>query len=334
MYKSLNRDTQIILKIVITVLSLWVLWLLRDLVLILLLALVLASAMEPMVDYFKLKRVPRSLSVLAVYVVVLGFFGLMIALITPIIIDQFSAISSNLPNYTNELLTKFPWLNYFFHNLDLTSILKELSQFGSGESSLFSRTLGVFSGILAFVSTLVIAFYLSVEEDGLKKFIKTLVPNTQQEFTYNLVSKIQKRLGRWVLGQFILAFSIFVLTWVGLSILGIQNALFLALIAGALEIVPYMGPILSAIPAMLIAFTQSPVLGLGVLVLYGVIQKTEGLILVPKVMQKTIGVSPIVILLALLAGFKLAGVAGLLLAVPLVGIFTVIIEEWPQSNKS
>ena len=330
MFKTLNKETQVILKVICAGIVLWVLWLLRDVLIILLLSLILTSAMEPMVDYFKLKKIPRSLSVLAVYVLVLGFLGLLAVLITPIIIDQFRALMGNLPGYSNELRLKFPGLVYALGNFDFAEMLKKFTEVGGAGSSVFARTIGVFNGLFTFVTVLVISFYLSVEEDGMKKFIKNLVPVKHQDYTYLVVTKVQKKMGRWVVGQCILGFSIFALSWIGLTILGVENALFLAILAGAFEVVPYIGPILSAIPAMLIAVAESPVLAIGVLVLYLFIQKVEGLILVPKVMQKTIGVSPIAILLALLAGFKLAGIVGLLLAVPIVGIITVLVEEWPS----
>ncbi len=337
MLKVFNKETQIILKVVLVALSLWVIWLLQDVVLILLLSLILTSAMEPMVDYFKLKKIPRSLSVLGVYVLVLGFLGLLALLITPIIIDQFQSLVNNLPHYSAELKLKFPGLFYAFGSLELGSLFNKLLNLGSGNGAVFAKTLSFVNGLVTFVTVLVISFYLSVEEDGMKKFIKTLVPIKFQESTYSVVTKIQKKMGRWVLGQVILAFSIFALTWIGLTILGVENALFLAIIAGALEVVPYIGPILSGVPAFLVALPQGPLTAFGVIALFLLIQKTEGLILVPKIMQKTVGVSPIVTLLALLAGFKLAGIVGLLLAVPLVGILTVFIEEWPNlmaTNKS
>jgi predicted PurR-regulated permease PerM len=130
------------------------------------------------------------------------------------------------------------------------------------------------------------------------------------------------------LGQIILSLAIFLLTFVGLSILGVKYALFLALIAGLFEVLPYLGPVLSAVPAILVALIQDPPLAGAVIILYIVIQKTEGYVLVPKIMQRTIGTSPLVVLLSLLIGFKLAGVLGLLLAVPLVGAIMVVIQEF------
>jgi predicted PurR-regulated permease PerM len=110
--------------------------------------------------------------------------------------------------------------------------------------------------------------------------------------------------------------------------------LFLALLAGLLEIIPYLGPIISAIPAIFFAGIQSPALMAAVVVLYIIVQKTEGYVLVPKIMERTIGTSPLVILVALLVGFKVAGILGLLLAVPLVGAVTVVLNEFQGSRNS
>jgi predicted PurR-regulated permease PerM len=148
-----------------------------------------------------------------------------------------------------------------------------------------------------------------------------------------LIAKIQRKMGLWVVGQFILSVFIFILTYIGLTILGVEYALVLALIAGLLEVVPYIGPFVSAMPAIFFALIQSPPLVIGVIILYILIQKTEGYVLVPKIMEKTVGTSPLVVLLALLIGFKLAGILGVLLAVPLTGAITVIIQEFFQ-NKS
>ncbi|MBL8031765.1 MAG: AI-2E family transporter [Candidatus Doudnabacteria bacterium] len=125
-----------------------------------------------------------------------------------------------------------------------------------------------------------------------------------------------------------MSIAIFVFTYVGLTILGVKYALVLALLAGLLEVVPYMGPFLSAVPAVLFAFVQSPALALAVIVLYILVQKSESYVLVPKIMQKTVGTSPLVVLVSLLIGFKLAGILGLLLAVPIAGALMVLLEEF------
>ncbi len=324
---ELDYSTKVILRVVAVVLALAFLWVVRDIVVIILLSLVLASAMEPMVDYLNRKRIPRPVSVLGAYFIVIALVGLVGSLMAPLVVEQFQVLSANLPQYAIEVQARYPNLSALFGGADLYTVIHALFSGGGGADALFSRTVGFFNGLFAVISVLVFSFYMVAADRGMKHFIRDLVPTAHQGVVMTLIEKIQHKMGLWVVGQLILSVFIFLLTYVGLSILGIKYALFLALIAGILEVVPYVGPFLSAVPAVFFALIQSPALVVGVIILYVIIQKTEGYVLVPKVMEKTVGTSPLVVLLALLIGFKLAGILGLLLAVPLAGAITVVIAE-------
>lgn len=329
---ELDYSTKVILRVVAVLLALGFLWLVRDILVVILLSLVLASAMEPMVDYLNRHKIPRSVSVLGTYVIVIAVIGLIISLMAPLVVEQFRVLTQNLPQYTIEIEARYPNLTAFIGGADFGNIVQKLFANGGGSDALFNRTVGFFNGIFAVVSVLVISFYLVAADRGMKHFIHDLVPAPHRNVVMNLIAKVQRKMGLWVVGQLILSVFIFALTFLGLSILGVKYALFLALLAGLLEIVPYVGPFLSAIPAVFFALIQSPALVVGVIVLYIVIQKTEGYVLVPKVMEKTVGTSPLVVILALLIGFKVAGVLGLLLAVPLAGALTVVIAELFQDK--
>lgn len=330
-YHSLDESTKIILKVIFAGLVLAFFWVIRDIILMLLLALILASAMDPMVDYFSKHKIPRVVSVLTVYVLVLGLFGLIIYLIVPPVLDQFKVLQVNLPEYLKLLQER---LGFFIGGGSVTNYIQSmLGGFGTS-NAVVSSTFGVFNGLFTLLTVLVVSFYLVAEEKGMKNFIAALVPARHEEFTMGVVEKIQTKMGHWIIGQVILSFSIFALSWIGLTLLGLgEYALVLALLAGLFEVIPYIGPFISAVPAVFIAFIQNPPLAVGVAVLYLIIQKTEGYVLVPKVMQKTVGTSPLVVMVALLIGFKLAGIIGLLIAVPLVGAITVVVNElW--ANKT
>lgn len=329
---QLDYSTKVIFRVVGVLLALAFLWVVRDIVVIILLSLVLSSAMEPMVDYLNRHKIPRSVSVLGVYFVVIAVVALIISLMAPLVIEQFKLLSQNLPSYTAQIESRYPDLTAFLGGADLGNVIHTLFSSGGGADTLFNRTVGFFNGVFAVISVLVISFYLVAADRGMKHFIRDLVPTAQQNVVMGLIEKVQHKMGLWVVGQLILSVFIFLLTYLGLTILGVKYALFLALIAGLLEVVPYVGPFLSAIPAIFFALIQSPALVVGVIVLYVIIQKTEGYVLVPKVMEKTVGTSPLVVLLALLVGFKLAGVLGLLLAVPLAGAITVVIAELFQEK--
>jgi predicted PurR-regulated permease PerM len=220
---------------------------------------------------------------------------------------------------------RFPSLGLLFG--DLGNIIRNIFTVATGNQTIFNRTVGVFNGFFSGLTVLVISFYLVAEQKGMISFIKSLVPPNHQDFAMTLVRKIQNRMGRWVIGQLILSFCIFAVTFAGLSLLGVKYALFLALLAGLLEVIPYIGPFVAAVPAIFFAFLQSPALGVAVAGLYLLVQKTEGYFLVPKIMEKTVGTSPLLVLISLLIGYKLAGILGLLLAVPLVSAISLVITE-------
>lgn len=328
-FRELETSTQVILKVIFAGLILVFLWLIRDILLILLISLVLASAMEPMVDYFNEKRVPRAVSVLAVYVLVLATAAFVVYLLVPPVIEQMRVLASRWPEYALQLERLVG--NTSISVSDIGNYFKEFSN--SYKGGLLTGTVSVVNAFLTLITVLVISFYLVAEDRGMKKFVATLVPGEHRGFAVGLIDKIQKKMGMWVIGQVILSVSIFALTFIGLSLLRVDYALFLALLAGILEVVPYIGPFLSAVPGVFFAFIQNPPLALAVAIMYLVIQKTEGYVLVPKVMEKTVGTSPLVVLLALLIGFQLAGVIGLLIAVPVVSALTVAMNEFLSSGK-
>lgn len=325
-FAELENSTQVILKVVFAGVILAFLWAVRDIVAILLLSLILASAMEPLTDYFSQRKVPRVVSVLLVYIVFLGLAALVVALIIPPAISQYKFLVQHLPQYVQVLQ------DHFGSFVSFDSLSQNLLSGISG-GDLVTNTFGALSGALTIVVILVISFYLVAEEKGMKTFVSAFLPEQHQEFTVNLLEKIQKKMGFWILGQLGASISVFLLAYLGLSLLGVQYALFLALLTGLFEITPYVGPIMSGILAAAFAFTQSPTLGLYVAILYVIIHTIEGYFLVPKIMQKAVGTSPLLVLFALLVGFKLAGIIGLLIAVPLSTALTVIVQEfWPQAK--
>lgn len=327
-YGDLDLSTKIILKIIFALLALWFLWLIRDIILLLIIALILASAMEPLVDYLHKRKVPRVLSVFMVYVFVIGIAVLVIYLMIPPVIQQAKILRENLPLFSQTLQTQFAFLNVqgFFQNL--------MSGFGGG--NVVQSTVGAFNGALNAIAVIVISVYLVAEEKGMKTFVASLIPERHHEFTLNLINKIQKKMGGWVLGQVIISFGIFIFTYIGLLLLHVQYALVLALLSGLLEIVPYIGPFISAIPAMFIAFAQNPTsvsLVIWVAVLYLLVHEVEGYVLVPKVMEKTTNTSPLLTLVALMVGYQLAGIIGLVISVPIATALTVAAQElWPSEK--
>lgn len=328
--RTIQISTNTILTTVFVLLALLFLYVVRDVILVLLIAVTLASALEPLVAWARAKlKLPRSLTVLLVYLVVIGTVGTFFYTLTPVFIEQFQELgikykefTANLENGTGPLaeLVQRTGTQGF-----IGSLFNSLTGLSAGG---FGSAVGVFTGFLEIISILVISFYLVVEQGALRSTLGQMLPENHREKAIRVVTAIQRKLGLWLVGQIILSLAIFLMTWVVLSVLNVPLALALAAVAGLLEIVPFLGPFISAIPAVLIAFTISPTLAVIVGVMYLLIQKTEGYVLVPKIMQKTVGLNPLLVLIAILVGFKLAGIFGALLAVPVVAAASVLIEAY------
>jgi predicted PurR-regulated permease PerM len=157
--------------------------------------------------------------------------------------------------------------------------------------------------------------------------LRGVTPKEHETYVLNLWQRAQKKMGQWLQGQLFLAIVVGVLVYIGLSLLGIRFALLLAIIAGILELVPYIGPVLSAIPAVILAFFQMPILALWVLILYIIIQQLENYLLVPVIMKKVVGLNPVVVIIALLIGGKLLGILGIILAVPAAAVLAEFFKD-------
>jgi predicted PurR-regulated permease PerM len=328
----ININAISVVKILLILVLFYVLFLIRGILAILFIALVLASAIDPIVDWAQGKKIPRGISVIFIYLITLFVFASAIVLIIPPITEQVNELSANFPLIIDKVVTGFELVKSFSlqHGFaeDLQKGLTEVSGGISGAAGgVFSTLKGVIGGTVSFFIIMVITFYMAVEEKAIKKIVWSVAPNRYQVYIMGLINRMQQKIGLWLRGQLILSLIIFTLTFVGLSILGVEYALVLAMIAGLTEFVPYLGPTLASIPAIFLAFTQSPMLALFVAALYYIIQLTENNIIVPKLMQKVVGLNPIVSIAVLLIGFEIGGIAGAILSIPVTTAVSVFLDD-------
>lgn len=300
-------------------------WYLRDLALIVFTAIVIATAIEPAARGLIRYKIPRILAVLVVYLLFFAsMFGVIFFLVPPVL-EETSALIDTIPTYLetigatqalapdtiNEARTQVT--GGFF--ADTTG---NIAAFLNGLSGNFLSAMSIiFGGALSFILIVVFSFYFAVNERGIEEFLRVLTPLKHENYVIGLWRRTQKKIGLWMQGQFLLAILIGVLTYLGLSILGVPYALLLAVIAGLFELIPVFGPILSAVPAVGVAFSVGGVpLALAVVALYVIIQQFENHLIYPLVVTKVVGVPPILVILALLVGAQLAGILGMLLSVP------------------
>lgn len=325
-----------IVKIVIVLLALVFLYIVRDIVLVLFLALIFASAIDPWVDWFERRKMPRWLGMLVMYIAFFSIIILIFVQLIPALREQVNQVTTYFPKYYESVQTVIG--NFQLSTPQNTQSSDTLHQSLQGvsdqinkwtnPSNLFSAASGVIGSVAMFVLVLVLTFYLVVEDRGMKRALRAVTPDKIQPYLTQLLSRIQTKMGLWLRGQIILSFIIFAFTWLGLTILGVPYSLLLALIAGIFEIVPFLGPIFSALVAMFFVLAQGDIVKV-ILVggLYYIIQFFENHVIVPKIMQKAVGLNPIVSIVAVLVGGKIAGIAGAIIAIPLVTAASVFLRD-------
>jgi len=319
-----------IFKVLAVFLILAFVYLVWDIIVLLFVSLLFAASLTPAIDWLERKKIPRTAGILLIYVATLLFLSLVAVLIIPPITEQIQQLAGTFPVYYERFLQSFGDIRLQSNvgtalQQNLTSVGQTLSGYTGG---VFSLVTGLFGGIITFITVLVLTFYFVVKKDGLKNFVQSLTPIKYQKYAVSVFLRIQDKLGLWLRGQLLLSGIIFLITLIGLLVLDVRYALVLALIAGITEAIPFVGPFIGAVPAVFLAFMESPIKGVFVLILYIVIQQLENSIIVPKVMQKAVGLNPIVVMVAILLGAKLAGVLGALLAIPVATAVMVAARDW------
>jgi len=324
-------STWTILKIIGTVLLVWFLYSIREIIVLFFIVLVIVAALGPLVNRLA-KYIPRFLAVIFLSVIFLGLLVAIGFLIIPPVIDQISQLAINLPYYINKL-------GPFYENMrnSVTNYQDQLFNLSSGlgrlSSGLYSTTLGFISGIVGILTILILSFYMLLEQESIRSFLHQVVPLEHKEMFFDVVRKIGGKMGSWLRGQVLLMVIIGILDGIALVILGVPFALTLAVWGALTEVIPYVGPWLGLLPAILIALSISPLKALLILAAYLLIQQLESQFLAPKIMGKAVGLSPVIIILALLAGAKLMGILGVMIAVPVAAAISVLIQEWPNLKK-
>ena len=311
------------------------LFMVREILGVLIFAIIIASALEPLLEYLEKRKIPRLLSLVVVYLLFFVFFAALIYIVLPLILDQLKNFGENYPAYFGKIeeaagtITFLPGLSANLHDL-LIQLTGQIPSF----TSLISYASSIFGGVVSFVVVLVVSFYLSLSRGALDGFLSSVIPPQFEAYVHGLWIRAQKKMGRWLQAQLLLSIFIFVIVGFGLWILGVEYAFLIAIIAGILEIVPFVGPIIAAGLAVLLALSQSAVLGVWVLIFFIAVQQFENHILVPLLVKKLVGLNPVAIIIAILVGAKLGGVLGMLLAVPLAAVVDEFFDDLAKRKAS
>lgn len=308
--------------------SIWLVLQIRDILFLVFVAFIIMSTLRPTVDWMVSKKIPRLLATVLVYILVFGVIGFSIGSTIPSLVSQITNFTQAFPSIISRVLPSL--------NIDLNAFSQQLAPLGE---NVLKVTISIFSNIISICMVMVFSFYFLLERKHAEKIVAGFVGEEKAMSFISVIERIEARLGSWMMGQLFLMITIGLLSYLGLLLLGEKYALPLAIIAGLLEIVPNIGPVVAAIPAVLIALAVSPVMALSVVILYIVIQQLENNLIVPLVMKKSVGISPIITIFSLLVGSKLAGVAGAVLAIPILLIIQELImaiegDKQPRHSSS
>ncbi len=320
MPRKVEISHKTIIFTVFFLLSLVFLFTIRDLILELFIALLITAILDPLVTKLSLYKIPRGVSVLISYVAIIGIFSGIVALLVPPLVEQSTNLASISPGFISKI-SSYPVVGVEVSQEVLAkvgTIPGELLKFG-GE--LLSNLVSVFT-------VLVFAFYLLMSRNSLDGQLSKFFGDDKKAKIAGFLSKLEDRLGGWARGQFILMFTVGLMNYIGLTLLSVPFALPLAVLAGLLEVIPYIGPVIAAFPAILIGFGISGYTGVGVVAMALLVQQLENYVLVPKIMGKSVGISPIVIMLSLAVGQRMAGITGMIISIPIVIILQVFLSEY------
>ena len=305
-----------------------------DVLVLLLCVLILTAALSPTINRWS-KKMPRVIAILLVYLIILIALGIISYFIFPPLVYEIQNLAMQLP----DISVKYSPLYNTVRDIMISSqeSLLSLSQNLSNlPSQIYSTTVGVIGGIFALFTVFVLSFYILIEGHSVREFLTKNLPFDKKEAVIEALKRITLKISSWMKAQLFLGLLIAIIQYIGLLIIGVPYAITLALWAGIMELIPYLGPVLGAIPALLVAylFFQDDLMKvLFVLIWYTAVQQLEGHLLVPKIMQKVMGLSPVVIIIGLLIGGKLFGILGVILSIPIIAIITVLIQEYPKLKK-
>jgi len=282
------------------------------------------SSLNPLIRKLESRKIPRWLAITLIYLVVLIFFVFAIWGLVPPLVDQTSNLINQIPDFFRQ---------FSFLGIDEKVFASQLSELTSVPANIFKFVSGIFSNIIEIFAMAVITFYMLLERGSLDRYLTVLFGEDKEKEIEKIIDKIENKLGNWVRGELFLMLIVGILSYVGFLIIGINSALPLAILAFLLEIIPNIGPTLAAFPAIIIGLTISPYHALAVAGWCFLVQQIENSILVPRIMKRVAGVNPLVSILALAIGFKIAGIGGAILAIPTFIALEVIVGTFYSSRN-
>lgn len=326
-----------IFKIIASIAFVVLLFYVQPVILTLFAAFVLSTVTNPIADWAEKKNLPRSVSAPLIFLGVIVFVAFLFYWIIPSLASELGYLIKHFPQYIAENTAKYPFLEQYNirQNLD-QAILSVLNYINDQALNILFSTVSVLSNLFYIFLAFAIAFYLTVEKNLIKRYLRLLIDHRHRENLAVILDEIEIKMGRWFVGQVLLSLLSSIIIYIGLTILGIPFAFPLAVLAAILRFIPFLGGMISDSTGIAIAFLSSPVLGFAAFLMYYLLQQIEAYVLIPYVMNRTVGLNPIVVIVAVVSGGQLGGIAGALLALPVTIILVILVKEFvlKENNKT
>lgn len=312
-----------ILRALLIGIAAYVAWILKDILLLILTAIVIASAIEPGVVFFIRRSIPRVFAVLLMYLIVFGSVFSVLYFFFPPIIQDAEAFIISVPSYLRDLdlagtfSSIVPVEGTGEQETILSTLVTLRGAFSSGTEGILALIATFFGGIFALFLVIILSFYFALQETGIDDFLRLITPVKQENYVIDLWQRAKKKIGLWMQGQLLLSLIMGVLTTLGLLIMGVPYAFLLGIITAMAELIPIFGSLVAGLIAVAVAFSAEG-LALATIVagFYIILNQFESNLIYPLVVKKVVGLPPLLVILALIAGAELAGFLGILLSVP------------------
>lgn len=289
----------------------------RSIIFTIFISFILVSAFKPFIERLEKLRIPRVVAVLLVYCSGLSVIIYTGSALLPPLVTQSINLGQHLPKLLKEY---FPFIS-----IDIQTLTAQIAPIGE---NLLKVSVGIFSNIFNIFTLFVVSFYMLLEREHFESHLSQFMGKEATVKFMTILDRVEERLGAWVRGQLTLALLVGIFTYLGLLMLDLPYLLPLSILAGIMEIIPIIGPIISAIPAIMVALTINPILAFATIVVFIVIQQAENHLIVPFVVRKSVGLPPVVTILTLMIGARIAGVLGAILSVPVIVMAETLVSEY------
>ena len=327
---------QTVLTVTAVVLIVAALWAAREALILIYISAIIAMGFAPIVQFLQHPRtragtrIPRTFAILVVYLTIIGVLVLLGLMVVPPLVDQAARLWSELPRYFDRFQTFLIKYKLLTHPVTLQEAVQNAPAGASGNAveTVMAAVWGLIGGLFGAITIIILSFYFLIEAEALSGYVTRFLPDAKRGQFKTASREAVMKVSAWLRAQLILAGVMGVFAAIGLGFMGEPYFYVVALIAAVGETIPIIGPIIGGITAVAVAITQSPALALKVGIYFLVLHQLEANILVPKIMEKRVGVSPVTVMIALLIGGGLLGLIGAILAIPTAAILSVAVDEF------